>query len=99
MITSETNRKQNVEIDSEGGAKATGGPDKYVAPLVLGLFAASASLGDDDNVVKNGVVGNGFGLMTRSPRWLPQIGTSVRVLPITRWPSPFTGDGSPVAVS
>ena len=65
MITSEANRKQNVEIDSEGGAKATGGPDKYVAPLVLGLFAASASLGDDDNVVKNGVVGNGFGLMAR----------------------------------
>jgi hypothetical protein len=65
MITSETNRKQNVEIDSEGGAKATGGPDKYIAPLVLGLFAASASLGDDDNVVKNGVVGNGFGLMAR----------------------------------
>jgi hypothetical protein len=65
MITSETNRAQNVQIDSEGGAKATGGPDKYVAPLVLGLFAASASLGDDDNVVKNGVVGNGFGLMAR----------------------------------
>lgn len=65
MITSETNRKQNVEIDSEGGAKATSGPDKYIAPLVLGLFAASASLGDDDNVVKNGVVGNGFGLMAR----------------------------------
>jgi len=65
MITSEANRKQNVEIDSEGGAKATGGPDKYVAPLVLGLFAASASLGDDDDVVKNGVVGNGFGLMAR----------------------------------
>jgi hypothetical protein len=65
MITSEANRNQNVQIDSEGGAKATGGPDKYVAPLVLGLFAASASLGDDDNVVKNGVVGNGFGLMAR----------------------------------
>jgi hypothetical protein len=65
MISSEANRNQNVQIDSEGGAKATGGPDKYVAPLVLGLFAASASLGDDDNVVKNGVVGNGFGLMAR----------------------------------
>ncbi len=65
MITSEANRNQNVEIDSEGGAKATGGPNKYIAPLVLGLFAASASLGDDDNVVKNGVVSNGFGLMAR----------------------------------
>ncbi len=32
---------------------------------MLGLFAASASLGDDDNVVKNGVVGNGFGIMAR----------------------------------
>lgn len=65
MITSETNRKQNVAIDSEGGAKATGGPEKYVAPLVLGLLAASAGEGDSDNVVKNGVVGNGFGLMAR----------------------------------
>ena len=65
MISSEANRNQNVQIDSEGGAKATGGPDKYVAPLVLGLFAASAGLGDDDNVVKNGVVSNGFGLMAR----------------------------------
>lgn len=65
MITSETNRKQNVEIDSEGGAKATGGPNKYIAPLVLGLLAASSGEGDSDNVVKNGVVGNGFGLMAR----------------------------------
>jgi hypothetical protein len=67
MISSEANRNQNVQIDSEGGAKATGGPDKYVAPLVLGLLAASAGEGDhDDNeVVKNGVVSNGFGLMAR----------------------------------
>ncbi|HYK36524.1 hypothetical protein [Alloacidobacterium sp.] len=65
MITSETNRKQNVQIDSEGGAKATGGPEKYVAPLVLGLLASSAGEGDSDNVVKNGVVSNGFGLMAR----------------------------------
>jgi hypothetical protein len=65
MISSEANRNQNVEIDSEGGAKATGGKDKYVAPMVLGLFAASAGLGDDDNVIKNGVVSNGFGLMAR----------------------------------
>lgn len=65
MITSEADHRQNVTIDSEGGAQATGGSNKYVAPLVLGLFAASASLGDDDNVVKNGVIGNGFGLMAR----------------------------------
>lgn len=65
MISSEANRNQNVQIDSEGGAKATGGPDKYVAPLVLGLLAASAGEGDNDNVVKNGVVGNGFGLIAR----------------------------------
>lgn len=65
MITSEANRQQKVQIDSEGGAKATSGPDKYVAPLVLGLLAASAGEGDDDNVVKNGAVGNGFGLIAR----------------------------------
>lgn len=65
MISSEANRNQNVQIDSEGGAKATGGPDKYVAPLVLGLFAASAALGDDDDVVQHGVVSNGFGVMAR----------------------------------
>jgi hypothetical protein len=65
MISSETDRKQNVQIDSEGGAKATGGADKYVAPLVLGLLAASVAEGDNDNVVKNGVTGNGFGLMAR----------------------------------
>jgi hypothetical protein len=65
MISSETDRRQNVQIDSEGGAKATGGPDKYVAPLVLGLLAASVAEGDNDNVVKNGVTGNGFGLMAR----------------------------------
>ena len=65
MIASEANRKQNVQIDSEGGAQATGGPDKYVAPLVLGLLAASAGEGDSDNVVKNGTVSNGFGIMAR----------------------------------
>lgn len=67
MIASEANRQQNVVIDSEGGAQATGGRDKYVAPLVLGLLAASASGGDKDNddVVKNGAVSNGFGLVVR----------------------------------
>ncbi|QNI34046.1 hypothetical protein H7849_09150 [Alloacidobacterium dinghuense] len=65
MITSEANRQQNVQIDSEGGAKASSGPDKYVAPLVLGILASQAGEGDADNVVKNGLVGNGFGLMAR----------------------------------
>jgi hypothetical protein len=65
MIASEANRQQNVSIDSEGGAQASGGVGKYIAPLALGILASQAGEGDSDNVVKNGVVSNGFGIIAR----------------------------------
>jgi hypothetical protein len=67
LTASEAAPGQNISIDEEGGAKATGGKGKYLAPLVLGVMAAAA--GDDDekdgSALRNGVVSNGFGLVIR----------------------------------
>lgn len=69
LTASEADKGQSVTIDSEGGAQATGGKNKYLAPLALGLMAA-ASGGDGDNKdggggLRNGVVSNGFGIVIR----------------------------------
>jgi hypothetical protein len=66
MTAAEAAPGQDVSVDSEGGAKAGSGKNKYLAPLALGVLAASSMDGDEaSDVFKNGVVSNGFGLVAR----------------------------------
>jgi hypothetical protein len=66
MTAAEAASDQNLSIDSEGGAKAGSDKNKYLAPLALGFLAASSMDGDEaSDVLKNGVVSNGFGLAAR----------------------------------
>jgi hypothetical protein len=66
MTAAEAAAGQDVSVDSEGGAKAGSGKNKYLAPLALGVLAASSMDGDEaSDVFKNGVVSNGFGLVAR----------------------------------
>ncbi len=66
MTAAEAGPGQGVSVDSEGGAKAGSDKNKYLAPLVLGVLAASSMDGDEaSDVFKNGVVSNGFGLVAR----------------------------------
>ena len=66
MTATEATSAQNISIDSEGGAKAGSDKNKYLAPLALGFLAASSMDGDEaSDVLKNGVVSNGFGLAAR----------------------------------
>jgi len=66
MTAAEAGPGQGVSVDSEGGAKAGSDKNKYLAPLVLGVRAASSMDGDEaSDVFKNGVVSNGFGLVAR----------------------------------
>jgi hypothetical protein len=66
MTAAEAAPGQDVSVDAEGGAKAGSGKNKYLAPLALGLLAASSMDGDEaSDVFKNGVVSNGFGLIAR----------------------------------
>lgn len=56
---------ENLSIDSEGGAKAGSGKNKFLAPLALGVMAM-ASMDDDGNLAAKGAVtSNGFGLVAR----------------------------------
>jgi hypothetical protein len=64
LSAAEGGQGQNLELDSEGGAKATPGKDKYLAPLVLGVLAAG-SLDDDAGAVQLGAASNGFGVAVR----------------------------------
>jgi hypothetical protein len=66
MTAAEAAPGQDVSVDAEGGAKAGSGKNKYLAPLALGFLAASSMDGDEaEDVFKNGVVSNGFGLAAR----------------------------------
>src|SRR5260370_42490879 len=66
MTAAEAAPGQDVSVDSEGGAKAGSGKNKYLAPLALGVLAASSMDGDEaSDVFKNGVVSGGFGLVAR----------------------------------
>lgn len=66
MTAAEAAPGQDVSVDSEGGAKAGSGKNKYLAPLALGVLAASSMDGDEaSDIFKNGVVSNGFGLVAR----------------------------------
>lgn len=64
LAGAEASPGQNVNIDSEGAARSTSGPNKYFAPLALGVLAVAAA-GDDGGIAKDGVVSNGFGLGAR----------------------------------
>jgi len=67
MMAAEATPGQDISVDREGGAKAGSGKNKYLAPLALGVLAASSMDGDEDSdVFKNGVVSNGFGLVARA---------------------------------
>ena len=66
LTAAESTADQHLTIDAEGGAKATGGPNKLLAPLALGVLAASSVEQDrDGDPLKNGVVSGGFGLAAR----------------------------------
>jgi hypothetical protein len=66
MTAAEAAPGQDVSVDSEGGAKAGSGKNKYLAPLALGVLAASSMDGDEaSDVLKNGVVSNGFSVVAR----------------------------------
>ncbi len=65
LAAAEGAKGQNVAIDQEGGARATGGKDKLLAPLALGLIAASGAHHDHSGAA-SGVVAGGFGLITRA---------------------------------
>jgi len=66
MTAAEAAPGQDVSVDSEGGAKAGSGKNKYLAPLALGVLTAASMDGDEaSDIFKNGVVSNGFGLVAR----------------------------------
>ena len=56
---------ENVKINDEGTAASSSGPGKYLAPMALGVLAAS-TYGDDAGHAQNSaVVSNGFGFAAR----------------------------------
>jgi len=56
----------HVKLDEEGTAKSSSGPEKYLAPLALGVLATSAFDGDaTSNPVHSGVDSNGLGFAAR----------------------------------
>jgi hypothetical protein len=56
---------QNVALDAEGGTRAQPDKGRFLAPLTLGILAAVAAGGDNDDIANHGVTSNGFGLAAR----------------------------------
>jgi hypothetical protein len=56
---------QNVTLDEEGGTRAQPDKGRVLAPLVLGVLAAAAANGDNDDILRHGVTSNGFGFAAR----------------------------------
>lgn len=66
LAAAETNPGDHVKVSEEGTAKSSSGPGKYLAPMALGVMAASAFDGDaTSNPVHSGVDSNGFGFAAR----------------------------------
>jgi hypothetical protein len=67
MTAAEAVPGQDISVDSEGGAKAGSGKDKYLEPLALGVLAAFSMdrVKGKKGVLQNGVVSNGFGVIAR----------------------------------
>lgn len=56
----------HTKLNEEGAASSSSGPEKYLAPLALGVLATSAFDGDaTSNPVHSGVDSNGFGFAAR----------------------------------
>jgi len=56
----------HAKLNEEGTAKSSSGPEKYLAPLALGVLATSAFDGDaTSNPVHSGVDSNGLGFAAR----------------------------------
>jgi len=65
LAASESAAQARMKISEEGTAESTSGPDKYLAPMALGVLAA-ASYGDDAaNPANSAVISNGFGFAAR----------------------------------
>ncbi len=66
LAAAETGPGAHVKLNEEGTAKSTSGPGKYLAPMALGVMAASAFDGDaTSNPIHSGVDSNGFGFAAR----------------------------------
>jgi hypothetical protein len=66
LAAAETSTKEKVKITDEGTADSSSGPGKYLAPMALGVMAASAFDGDaTSNPAHSGVDSNGFGFAAR----------------------------------
>ena len=68
LTAAEASPEQNLSIDSEGGVKARADKGQLLAPLLLGVLAATSMDRDrnhEGDAVKNGAVSNGFGLAVR----------------------------------
>ncbi len=59
----DADQNANLQVDAEGGVKP--GPKGIGAPLVMGLWAASALHEDEASVLNTAGVSNGFGLIGR----------------------------------
>jgi hypothetical protein len=66
LAGAETSSGAHLKINDEGTAKASSGPGKYLAPMALGVMAASAFDSDaTSNPIHSGVDSNGFGFAAR----------------------------------
>jgi hypothetical protein len=66
LASAETALGDHVKLSEEGTAHSSSGPGKYLAPMALGVLAASAFDGDaTSNPVHSGVDSNGFGFAAR----------------------------------
>ena len=66
LAAAESSAAAHIHVSEEGTAKSSSGPGKYLAPMALGVMAASAFDGDaTSNPVHSGVDSNGFGFAAR----------------------------------
>ncbi|WP_162601782.1 hypothetical protein [Occallatibacter savannae] len=66
LASAETSPGSRVRLSDEGTAQSSSGPGKYLAPMALGVMAASAFDGDaTSNPIHSGVDSNGFGFAAR----------------------------------
>ena len=65
LAAAESAPGQNIKINDEGTARSTGGPGKYLAPMVLGVMTAGAYGNDATQTEHSAVISNGFGFAAR----------------------------------
>ncbi|HEY6447265.1 MAG TPA: hypothetical protein VIY53_12460 [Acidobacteriaceae bacterium] len=66
LAGAETSAGAHVQLGEEGTARSSSGPGKYLAPMALGVMAASAYDSDaTSHAVHSGVDSNGFGFAAR----------------------------------